>query len=217
MHSDFLYLFLYIFIFYRIGFISLLSFFLSVLRKRSFFVICGIAWALGNCFGVLVLYVLAFAQKLSIITPLNIFVLCVVFLILLLLILYKKKVHTQIVQSKNLKATLVIGVFFLIFFFPLLKNALFSYLIDWDSIAIWLLKARVFFYAGGVWSPPFFNDQSIFQYAHKAYPVGFSLLISGYYMLIGKINDQAVQLYISMFYLNLVFIVYGFFRERMYK
>ncbi len=214
MQHDFLYLFLYIFIFYSIGFTTLFFFFPSVLKKHSFFIHFGLAWALGNFVGVVVFYVLAFINKLVIVTPFNVFILYAFLSIIFLIAVYKKKTGIKVVFDKRRKITLIMCILFLIFFFPLLKNALFSYLIDWDSTAIWLLKAKAFFYAEGVWNTGFFNDQSLFYYANKAYPIGFPLLIAGYYTLIGRVNDQAVQLYISLFYLNLVFISYGFFRER---
>lgn len=215
MHNDFLYLFLYIFIFYITGFAFIFNFFPMMLKKHSLFVNIGLSWAVGNFVAVVLLYTLAFVNQLAILTPFN---LSVTFIILSVIFLFsfdqKRKQMIAAFQTTQ-KINFIMFLLFLIFFFSLLQNALFSYLIDWDAVAFWFLKAKVFFYAGGVWHTPFFNDRSLFQYAHKAYPIGFPLLIAGYYTLINRINDQAVQLYISMFYLNLIFIFYGFFRERM--
>lgn len=214
MQTDFLYLFLYIFILYITGFAFLFNFFPQMLKKHTLFINIGLSWAVGNFFAVVLLHILAFINKLTVITPFNVSILLTIFSVIILLSLYQKRKQVSAVFHTFNKINLIIFMLFLIFFFSLLQNALFSYLIDWDAIAFWFLKAKVFFYAGGMWGTPFFNDQLLFQYAHKAYPIGFPLLIAGYYTLINHINDQAVQLYISMFYLNLIFISYGFFRER---
>lgn len=213
MNTHFLYLFVYITAVYLAGFVFLAAFFSSFIAKHTLFTIVGISWAVGNFIAVFFLSILAFANKLAVFTFFNLFIFAAVLLGILAVLIYQKRKIVYSVVTKSKKINLLVVLLILIFFYPLLQNALFSYLIDWDAVAFWFFKAKAFFYAGGVWHAPFFENASFFSYAHKAYPIGFPLLIAGYYQLIGAVNDQAVRFYIVLFYLNLVFVFYGFVRE----
>lgn len=212
MHTNFFVLFLYILFIYIAGFIFLIWQFNSIFKKNNFFINLGIAWALGSFIIIVFLYCLAFANKLHYITYKNFTILFTILILIFASILLKLR---QKIFSAGAIKNLLVLLIIIIFFLSLIKDSLFSYMIAWDAVAIWFLKAKVFFYSDGVWGNLFFYPAGagIFQYAHKAYPIGFPLLISAYYRLIQMVNDQTVQFFILFFYLNLVFIFYGFIRK----
>lgn len=198
------------------GFICLISFYYQIFCRHNLFIKIGLSWALGNCFTFILLLVLVFLNKSNLITPLNLLGLIGLMILLLTPTIVRNR---QIFFNPCVlrKTNWIVLILFFWFFLPFLQSSLFSYLIDWDAVAIWFLKAKAFFYAENIWQTPFFQDAIAFRYAHKAYPPALPLLIAGYYKLIKTINDQAIQFYLSLFFLNLVFVCYGFVRETVKK
>lgn len=66
----------------------------------------------------------------------------------------------------------------------------------WDGFAIWLLRAKVFFFDGKI-------GDYIFEYSESDYPVGISLFATFSYIILGTVDDRAVLLIFFMFYLVL--------------
>jgi hypothetical protein len=81
---------------------------------------------------------------------------------------------------------------------------------SWDALAMWLMKAKSFFYSAGLWDNQLYTKPG-FDYLIKAYPIVFSLLIAGFYKIINQVNDQIVQFYLVFFYLNVIFVALGYF------
>lgn len=213
MHSHFTALFLYVGFLYLTGFAFLMFFYQSLLRKHNLFFIIGLSWGLGNFLTGVFLYVLAIINKFNLINLDN---LVKPLLLLAGLTLFwgyrsRKKFFSVKINKTNLMA---LGL--LIWFFaPWLYSSFFSYLIDWDAVAIWMFKAKAFFFSPGLWDNVFFQEQALFQYAHRAYPIGLPLLIGAYYRLANAVNDQIAQFYLALFYFNLVMLFYGFLRNHL--
>jgi len=207
MSQDFIYIILYILFIYLIGFAFLRIFFRKTLIDNNFLINLGLFWAVGNFFLVTFLFILMFFDKLSLFNQKNFHIgLITLIVISLTAVLFSFKD----LRKPNI-GLLVVFVALLIFFMPLFKDSLFSFAIDWDAVAVVFLKAKSFFLSPGIWNNFFYKDLSRFASTNKAYPVGFSLLIAGYYRLINFVNDQNIQLYFSMFYFNLVLVALGFF------
>ncbi|MCR4329339.1 MAG: hypothetical protein NUV65_02215 [Candidatus Roizmanbacteria bacterium] len=167
-----------------------------------------IAWVIGNALSIPLLYCLAFYNLLGYITPftgLVVFTLSC-FVAIAVTVSNKNAVHIS-------KRHIVLLSVVLLFFFPLIKNSVFSFLIEWDAVAEWFMKAQSFFYSPGIWGNQLFQN-SAFLYTERSYPLGGSLLISVFYRLVGFVNDQTVQLYLLFFYLNSVILGLGFLNDR---
>lgn len=208
MDRNFLLLFAYTGGIFLAGYSFMLGFFKEIVKKQSVFINVALSWFTGSYIFIFGLYLMAFFNKLPLITTTNFYP----FLFLLLLL----GLILSIKRSKYIpRPTSNILIFFLliIFFIPLIKDSLFSYMVGWDAIAIWMLKAKVFFFNSGFWNNSFFIEKSSFFYANKSYPLGIPLLITGYYHLIGRVNDQMAQFILLMFYLNMVFMTYGIIRK----
>ena len=100
------------------------------------------------------------------------------------------------------------------FFFPFFKESLFSFLFAWDPVAIWMLKAKAFFFSNSFWETSLYLEKNNYLYAHKAYPVGIPLIVSFYYKIINFVNDQAVKVYFMLFYFNIFLFFIGVIYEQ---
>lgn len=105
-----------------------------------------------------------------------------------------------------------------LFFLPLIFNSLTNFLIEWDAVAIWFFKAKALFLENNFLN---YIKNINWLFSSQAYPIGIPLIISSYYRLISKINDQSIQLYFLMFYLNLTIfnlgILIDFFEKKINK
>jgi len=208
MDKNFLLLFAYTAGIFFAGYSFMLGFFKEVVKKQTIFINVALSWFTGSYIFIFGLYLMAFFNKLPLISTANFYPF--LFLLLLLGIFLSIKRYKYI---PRLTSNILIFFLLIVFFIPLVKDSLFSYMVGWDAIAIWMLKAKVFFFNSGFWNNSFFMEKSSFFYANKSYPLGIPLLITGYYRLIGSINDQAVQFILLMFYLNMVFMTYGMIRK----
>jgi len=209
MNNDFLLLFLYIGGIFLSGYCFILGFFKEIVKKQTIFTNSALSWFVGSYIFIFGLYLLTFFNKLNIIVKGNfIYFLLTLFVLSIIVTIRRWRYLTP-----RLTINIVIFILFIIFFIPLIKDALFSYLIGWDAIGIWMLKAKVFFFNSGFWNNSFFMEKGAFFYANKSYPLGIPLLISGYYHLIGSVNDQMAQFILLMFYLNMVIMSYGMIRK----
>src|SRR5262249_21759407 len=62
-------------------------------------------------------------------------------------------------------------------------------IIEWDSFAIWELKAKVLYFDPLLPRPAYFNDLR-FAYSHLEYPLLVPMLTAGAYAMMGQVNDQ---------------------------
>ncbi|MDP3940705.1 MAG: glycosyltransferase family 39 protein [bacterium] len=76
----------------------------------------------------------------------------------------------------------------------------------WDGLATWLLQAKAIYLAHGL-------DREIFFYAQFDSPPGIGLLVAYFYTLLGGVEDNAVLLLFSAFYVACIFVLYGSIRE----
>lgn len=201
----------YIALTYLLGFSFYSVFFKNILRENNLFTNIAISWGLGVTILIYSLYVLAFNQKLGWITSTNLN--CLLGMLSIILIVNSIYFRKQILSKLNVMnwISLLVLLFLLK---PLFIDSLISYLIGFDAIAMWFLKAKSFLYANGVWDNLFFI-KSGFEYTNKSYPIGFPLLIAGFFRLINFANDQIFQLYLLMFFINILFFVYGILRRKL--
>lgn len=197
---------IYIVFLYAAGFTIIRLFFRDLIKQENLFTLLAIAWGVGNAVIAVAVYLLASINGLNLI---NYFIFVPIFfgmLVLCIYLFYKDK--KILIQSWKRSDILVLG-FFLIFFFPLILDSLYSYLLSWDAVAIWMLKAKVFYLEHGFWNNSFLLKSNFLEYSHKSYPVAMPLMTSFYYRLIGGVDDQIVQLYYLFFYINTIFLFYG--------
>ncbi len=213
MSRDFIYIVLYILSFYLLGFCALWLFFRKAIKNNNFLINLGLFWAIGNFLMATILFILMSFDKLAFFNQSNFLIgLCAVALMSALILLFTLKD----LRKPDLRL-FFISLFTFLFFLPLIKDSLFSFAIDWDAVAVVFLKAKAFFYAPGIWNNFFYNDLVRFASTNKAYPIGFSLLTAAYYRLVNHVNDQNVQLYFLIFYLNLIFMALGFVIQSLKK
>ncbi|PJE62971.1 hypothetical protein COU88_02085 [Candidatus Roizmanbacteria bacterium CG10_big_fil_rev_8_21_14_0_10_39_6] len=167
-----------------------------------------LAWIIGNALSIPLLYILAFYNKLDIINPIT----GTIIFVLALVVAGTASTYNKKGVRVSVRQLLLLGAI-IIFFLPLIRDSLYSFLIEWDAVAMWFIKAKAFFVAPGMWDNVLYQSKA-FLYTERSYPIGGPLLIATYYRLIGFANDQTVQVYFLFFYLNSVVLALGFLYER---
>jgi MFS family permease len=160
---------------------------------------------IGNALLIFILYGLFALKQLDRITLSNFYALLIPTVIGALFIIIKKNK----IFNKNTLLNIVFLVVILGFFYPLIKDSLYSFIISWDALGIWFFKAKVLFFSSNIDS--YFKEQN-YLYTSQAYPLGLSILISACYRLYGFVNDQVVQLYLLAYFINMVFLFFGIIR-----
>jgi len=197
-NKDNLIVFSFVFFIQILGLNFLLLFFKNFFKKNNLFLNLSYSWFFGNViFSFLIFFFFVF-KKLNFLN-LNIFLGLFFLTGILLIFLFLK--HNK--EIKVEKSNLIYFVFTIIFFTPLIIESLTSFLISWDALAIWFLKAKVLYFDQNILS---FLKSENFYYSSQAYPFGIPLIISIYFRLINQINDQAIQLYFVWFFINMSFL-----------
>ncbi|MFA6005507.1 MAG: glycosyltransferase family 39 protein [Patescibacteria group bacterium] len=201
-------IFVYIVFTYLLG--GFVSFCLArtVISKMDFFVRLGVFWIVGNAIAVSVLSFLFITHNLDLISAGSIFSATVILGVINAIILGKYLLAQRKWERANLFWLLAI----LLFFGSLIASSIYSFLVSWDAVGMWMFKAKILSMSTQV-IDSFFQGGKDFLYSNKAYPIGFSLLVSAYYRIVGSVNDQAVQLYLLFYYLNLIFLAFGVIRK----
>lgn len=196
----------YILFIYSLGII----FFYGPLRKLflslDFFVKIAFSWILGNSILTIFLYGLFVFKRLDKITLSNFYILFIPIIITALFVVIK----TTKLYSKNTLFNVIFLILIIGFFYPLIKDSLYSFIISWDALGTWFFKAKALFFSSNIDS--YFKEES-YLYTSQAYPFGLPLLISTCYRLFGSINDQVVQLYLLTYYINLIILFFGVIRS----
>ncbi|MEO6597811.1 MAG: hypothetical protein ABIP94_23950 [Planctomycetota bacterium] len=84
---------------------------------------------------------------------------------------------------------------------------------DWDSFAIWALKAKVVAAEGLVPRPAYFSDVSM-SYSHLDYPLMVPLHMASVFAVLDRVDDQLAKLPEALLYLGLACLVFSFCRRR---
>lgn len=184
-----------------LGINFLLLFFKEFLKKNNLFLNLSYSWFFGNAVFSFFVFLIFIFKKLNLLN-LNSFLGLLFLTSILFIFLFLK--HKKKIKIK--RSNLVYLVFTLIFFTPLIIESLTSFLVSWDALAIWFLKAKVLYLGQDILS---FLKSENFYYSSQAYPLGMSLVISFYYRLINQINDQAIQFYFVWFFINMFFLFFG--------
>lgn len=192
----------YILFIYLLGVIVFYGFLKKLFYKLDFFVKIAFSWIVGNSLLIFILYGLFAIRQLDKIT-LNNFYSLFVPIVILILFIFIKTVKTF---NKNTLLNVIFLILILGFFYPLIQDSLYSFIISWDALGIWFFKAKALFFSSKI--DLYFKEEN-YLYTSQAYPIGLSLLISTCYRLYNSINDQVVQLYLLTYFINLVFLFFG--------
>lgn len=123
-------------------------------------------------------------------------------LIVVLLIKNRKAIHLRLPKKPKLgifEYLLLVGIFLTISY--VVFEALIRPVSVWDSWAMWLFKAKIFFMDGGVFT-------SAFHYEKSGYPLVINFLGTFIYLMLGRVDDSAVLLTSSAFYLSLALLFF---------
>ncbi len=173
----------------------------KIISRFNLFLRLAYTWMAGNSLLVVLLTGLFFSKKYEIITLNNFFYLYLLVGGLFLFFLFKKKIACGFCINEWLYLVII-----LLFYAPLVIDSITSFALGWDALAIWFFKSKAIFLPNNFFD---YVKNNNWLFSSQAYPIGIPLIVSCYYRLIGLINDQTIQLYFFMFYLNLVFLVFG--------
>lgn len=101
------------------------------------------------------------------------------------------------------KSDFIIATITIATLLPVFIHATRSYVIEWDAVAMWMLKAKAL-YLSGTQSSVFHSSD--FLYSSQPYPIGIPLIGAMLYTYVGFVNDQMFLLYLSLWYLMVVFV-----------
>ncbi len=213
IEKSFFTIFLCIFFFYFLGDIFFRLFLNNLMKKVNLLIRLSSLWIIGNSIFSIFLMFMFLIRRLDWINFSN-------FLHLFLFIIFVW-IYLSIKQKRFTNFSFHYFIYLILiflFFLPLILNSLTSFLIEWDAVAIWFFKAKALFLEKNFLS--YLKDNN-WLFSSQAYPIGVPLVISFYYRLINKINDQSIQLYFLMFYLNLTIFSLGilidFFEKKINK
>jgi len=193
--------FSFVFFIQILGLNFLLLFFKKFFKENNLFLNLNYSWFFGNVVFSFFIFLLFVFKKMSFLN-LKVFLLMLFFITILFIVSFlreKRKIELK-------KSNLIYLISILFFFTPLMIESLTSFLISWDSLAIWFLKAKALYIDKDILS---FLKNENFYYSSQAYPVGILLIISVYYRLINQVNDQAIQFYFVWFFINMSFLFFG--------
>ncbi len=203
----------FIFFLYLLGDVFFQIFFSNLMRKINIFLRLSFAWILGNSiFSIFLMFLFAIKcfHRVNFLNFIYFFIF--IFCIWIYFFIKQKRLNNF---SLNYFIYLIL---IFIFFLPLILNSLTSFLIEWDAVAIWFLKAKALFLENNFLN---YLKSNNWLFSSQAYPIGIPLVISSYYRLINNINDQSIQLYFLTFYLNLTIFSLGilidFFEKKINK
>lgn len=81
-----------------------------------------------------------------------------------------------------------------------------------DTIGIWLLKAKGFYFEGLYPKNMLFSER--YAFSHQQYPLLLPLVFSFIYKIIGELNEKAILIIYPFLYLGIVFLAYKSMRAR---
>ncbi|MFH1593064.1 MAG: hypothetical protein ABID09_00015 [Candidatus Omnitrophota bacterium] len=84
---------------------------------------------------------------------------------------------------------------------------------SYDAVAIYGLKSKMIYLAGGLGADFFQSLVSNFRGAHPDYPLLIPLAQSWFYTFLGRFDDILVKAIFPLFYLSCVFLIYGAIRR----
>ena len=131
-----------------------------------------------------------------------------IILFIVLLLKNRKKIHVGFPKFHALKLldkilliSILLTVAYVIF------EALMRPVVAWDAWANWLMQAKAFFITGGI-------RPDLLMYMDSQYPLTINLLGTFIYLMLGGIDDTAVLLTSSAFYIFLSITFFAALRKR---
>lgn len=180
-----------------IGYIIIRGF--NLLPYYSFYEVLGYSYGLGV--GLIAYQMLLYSQlRLQWTVPSILIPWTILTVVMIIIRKYYLLPNIKIIYKLNiLEKTIFVIICSLIAFVAF--EALIRPLSAWDGWAIWLLRAKVFFFDGKI-------NVDIFNYDGSDYPVGLSLFATFTYNILGYVNDRVVLLIFFMFYLSLAIVFF---------
>jgi len=170
-------------------------------KLPNLYIRTALAFSLGNLIFILLLSLLAGINALHVSPTL--------FLVIGLLEIayFTVEIRKRTPRIKIDKKDAFILIAIALFIAAILFSEFLTPLSDWDTRAIWGMKAKSFFMDNGF--DNFFMTSSHYSNAHRDYPNGLSLMMALFFRLYGTLHEQAVKLYLVTFYIQILFIFIG--------
>ncbi|PJE63538.1 hypothetical protein COU89_02925 [Candidatus Roizmanbacteria bacterium CG10_big_fil_rev_8_21_14_0_10_45_7] len=172
-------------------------------KKHDVLITLPVSWVLGNGFWMLILLGLAGSNLLSLITVDRVLAISAILTLTALFF---------VLRMMRMVPLLIIALTVFILW-PVIEHASHSYLIEWDAIAMWFLKAKSWYLSSGMHDNTLYTS-SRYLYSERSHAIGVPLMISVFYRSIGHVNDQIAQLYLVQYYVLLTIALLGFLKKR---
>jgi hypothetical protein len=101
-----------------------------------------------------------------------------------------------------LPATAILGLFMV----ALILSVSFP-TVNWDSVVIWGMKARIMYFYPLTPRPWYFDDVR-FSYSHLDYPLLAPMMFTGAFGMMQEVNDQAARIVLPLIYAGQILLVY---------
>ncbi|MCR4326809.1 MAG: hypothetical protein NUV52_04095 [Candidatus Roizmanbacteria bacterium] len=175
----------------------------SFWKKHDLLITLPVSWILGNGFWMLILLGLAGANLLPLITLSRVVTISLITTLVALFF---------ILRVVRLIPLLIVALTVFILW-PVIEHASHSYLIEWDAVAMWFLKAKSWYLSSGISDNALYTS-SHYLYSERSHAIGVPLMISAFYRSIGHVNDQIAQLYLVQYYVLLTIALLGFLKKQ---
>ena len=141
----------------------------------------------------------------------SVFVIAIVILdMIFLYLMFTQKFHCQVRpdrlvrQNKWLKIFLILIILFQIIF--VFSSAVLRPIINFDALANWAFKAKLFFYQPQITFTP--SSDLFLGAVQQNYPLHVPLLMTWSYFFMGQVNDTLINLIFAFYYLGLIVFIY---------
>lgn len=177
----------------------------------------AMSWVFGNATVMILLYPLALTDSLFYLTQhfltVSIFIILLVGISIRLLHMFRhQKEYIKSLQKFSYTDALMLCIV-LFLLRHIFIHSVYSFTFEWDTIALWFMKAKALFYFNGVLENPYFSLNEISTYSSKSYPIGLPLMIATYYRFLNTVQDQLVQVYMVQFYLAGILLMWGLMQK----
>lgn len=131
-------------------------------------------------------------------------------IVFILISIIKNRKYLTFTKSKPLKlkkidVVLIILILFCVFYTAF--EALIRPPVTWDSWATWLFQSKIFFIDGKI------NPKIFLEFGFN-YPFAYNLLGTFIYTILGRVDDFAILLTSSAFYVFLALLFFSFLKKR---
>lgn len=170
-------------------------------KLPNLYIRTALAFSLGNLIFILLLSLLAGINALHV-SPTLFLIIGLLEVVYFTIEIRKRKPKIKIDKKDGL-----ILIAIALFIAAILFSEFLTPLADWDTRAIWGMKAKSFFLDNGL--DNFYLTSSHYNNSHRDYPNGLSLMMALFFRLYGTLQEQAVKLYLITFYIHILLLHIG--------